>query len=463
MGSPKSYFITLWFRILLYVVLITIISYLDGIKQVKMMDSTNIELIPSHNTTSSILEYEVISTETRENNIQYLLIKNGKFYKLSVSVKEGKKYGQGIIRDEDGGVVADLSFEEDELSGFCIIRNEQYQIIFKGMMINGKKKGRCMEFENGKLTFHGYYDDEGVRHELFVEDSHNPGYFYEYSEDGVLLSLCQYMDDYETKNGVCYYFDINKNVRRISCFIKGLECKGYGEFNSDGIFTTYNELGEVVYQGELNHIKSINFKENKNCYVDMDIVNGIKRDSEVIYERDTNKRGYIITKVNGQIVLSSQYKKKNGKVLKHGRSFSFENDHCISECIYYEGNIHNVVREFMHGKENRNIMVEYDNDGNKIYEGEYTGSYIKGFCRDGLGKEYSNGIKIFEGTFRKGYRDGQGTSFVDGYPYYIGEWENNYPHGLGIMVLATSRLLVWKCGYAYDNFQKKALVFDDKE
>ena len=42
-----------------------------------------------------------------------------------------------------------------------------------------------------------------------------------------------------------------------------------------------------------------------------------------------------------------------------------------------------VVQEFDGGK-----MVEYDENGKKVYEGEYKGSVEKGFVREGFGKEF---------------------------------------------------------------------------
>ena len=52
-------------------------------------------------------------------------------------------------------------------------------------------------------------------------------------------------------------------------------------------------------------------------------------------------------------------------------------------CLFENGVMKRVVQEFDGGK-----MVEYDENGRKVYEGEYKGSVEKGFVREGFGKEF---------------------------------------------------------------------------
>ena len=64
------------------------------------------------------------------------------------------------------------------------------------------------------------------------------------------------------------------------------------------------------------------------------------------------------------------YEKDGNGVMKRG-------------CLFENGEMKRVVQEFDEGK-----MVEYDENGKKVYEGEYKGSVEKGFVREGFGKEY---------------------------------------------------------------------------
>ena len=76
-------------------------------------------------------------------------------------------------------------------------------------------------------------------------------------------------------------------------------------------------------------------------------------------------------------------------------------------------------------------MIEYDSNGNKVYEGECEGDMSKGFHRSGYGKEFFNNKLIFEGYWNEDIRHGEGKSYVDGKVYYEGEWDGYYPNGKG--------------------------------
>ena len=52
-------------------------------------------------------------------------------------------------------------------------------------------------------------------------------------------------------------------------------------------------------------------------------------------------------------------------------------------CLFENGEMKRVVQEFDGGK-----MIEYDENGKKVYEGEYKGNVEKGFVREGRGKEF---------------------------------------------------------------------------
>ena len=64
------------------------------------------------------------------------------------------------------------------------------------------------------------------------------------------------------------------------------------------------------------------------------------------------------------------YEKDGNGVMKRG-------------CLFENGEMKRVVQEFNGGK-----MVEYDENGRKVYEGEYKGNVEKGFVREGRGKEF---------------------------------------------------------------------------
>ena len=128
------------------------------------------------------------------------------------------------------------------------------------------------------------------------------------------------------------------------------------------------------------------------------------------------------------------------------------------------GELQYIRREFK-VKDERDVMIEYNDNRDKVYEGEYNGNYVNGFIYEGKGKQFLNGEIIFDGRFVSGKREGYGMTFVNGYPRYRGEWRNNLPHGKGEVVMSgvddekENEVIEcgWKNGYGYDNKRKSVI------
>ena len=78
-------------------------------------------------------------------------------------------------------------------------------------------------------------------------------------------------------------------------------------------------------------------------------------------------------------------------------------------------------------------MIEYDVNGMRVYEGGFEGDMMKGFAREGKGKEYGTDGKsaLYVGGWKNGKREGYGSEFKGRNPVYIGEWKNGMRHGAG--------------------------------
>jgi len=78
-------------------------------------------------------------------------------------------------------------------------------------------------------------------------------------------------------------------------------------------------------------------------------------------------------------------------------------------------------------------MIEYDVNGMRVYEGRFEGDMMKGFVREGKGKEFGvNGKSaLYVGGWKNGKREGYGSEFKDCFPVYIGEWKNGLRDGAG--------------------------------
>ena len=88
------------------------------------METTNIELVPQNTQTTTLFDFQFVSSTNNGNEEIAEYIRNGKKYFLTAEVKNGKKNGKGVMKDEDGGVIANLTYVEDEVSGLVVLRND---------------------------------------------------------------------------------------------------------------------------------------------------------------------------------------------------------------------------------------------------------------------------------------------------------------------------------------------------
>ena len=413
-------------------------------------------------------DYTLMSTNINDNTGIFVYKMNEMTYNLRVPLQNGKREGKAQLINQDGLIVSDLTFTDDELTGFCIIRDDNGVDRFRGMLVNGKKQGKCIEYdEYGNEVFNGYYS-HGKPYKLFEPSINHPGFICEYSEnDGSLLTIAQYSAD-RKKTGLCYTFRDNIKVK-LSHFANGIEDYIIAEFD-ENTMTEYSKSGKVIYIGgylvNKRHGLGKEYLEN-GLLVYEGLWNNGKRSTE--WKKDNNKKGFINEITNGMILSSAQYVKQKKCLLKHGTCFDFDqNRRCVRECVYANGQLQRTVRKFLE----YGIMVQYGPDGQKIYEGKWSGNYVNGFCRNGKGKEFSNGKLIYDGTYQNDLRDGYGTFFINGYRRYAGEWKQGYPHGFGTLFDCSegdndddNTLLYgaqqisgqWNHGYQYD-FTRRRII-----
>ena len=129
---------------------------------------------------------------------------------------------------------------------------------------------------------------------------------------------------------------------------------------------------------------------------------------------------------NGELLSVSEYDEYG--LLKNGKCFEYEGGRLIRECEYKNGKMMRVLREWK-----GECMIEYDDNGMRVYEGRFEGDMMKGFVREGEGKEYGIDGKsaLYVGGWKNGLRDGYGSEFKGLNPVYIGEWKNGMKHGSG--------------------------------
>ena len=372
-------------------------------------DEANIELSSMACNKRFFDDYELESVEMDNGSGEECVkgiehyCKDGKKYSVEARYKNGKKEGEAILFDVNHVAIANLVFVDNELNGECVIRNDEYVVIFRGRYVNGVKEGECYEYdESGNEIFHGVYRN-GIRQKLLEELKNRESFYCEYSiSDLSMISVSQYCSDLSKKNGICYV--LKNGVVERECIMKnGVEERVIRLFEGDRM-KEMDEEGRIVYEGGFDgdyirgFIRCGNGRE-------------IDRRGKVLYEGEwrENKR-YVIVKREGRMRGRDMYREEcmdsrllsigelNSDKEKNGVCYEFEGGRVVRECEYENGIMKRVLREL-----NGDVMIEYDNDEHKVYEGGYCGDYGSGYMRNGEGKEYDmNGKVVYEDGYVKG-------------------------------------------------------------
>ena len=279
------------------------------------------------------------------------------------------------------------------------------------------------------------------------------GYYREVSYDGMILSICECNSVPLKKNGVCFEFEKNVLVRECICKDNVME-RMIREFK-DKTMMEYDSNGNKIYEGEYGGSYERGFiREGEGKEFD---VNGL-----VVYEGAFEKgrrfvpikrirkgimKGFFQeTTYSGDVISIGIYKKGE----KNGMCYEFEEGRVVREYEYEKGIMKRVLRELK-----GDMMIEYDCDGHKVYEGGYKGDYERGYMRNGEGKEYdgSGSDMVYSGEFVNGYYHGNGVSIKNGFVCYKGEWKYGYPNGNGVLMNSKGVETYkgeWKNGYLKD-------------
>lgn len=107
------------------------------------------------------------------------------------------------------------------------------------------------------------------------------------------------------------------------------------------------------------------------------------------------------------------------------KGYLFNNGKIDKVVLFEKGEIVEVLKEFKN-----DVMIEYDGNNMKVYEGKYNVS--NDYSRDGEGKEYENGIIVYIGNWKNSIREGYGKSLKNGMVEYEGDWKDGKPDGEGV-------------------------------
>lgn len=225
------------------------------------------------------------------------------------------------------------------------------------------KKGE--EGENGEAIVHYKKNGKEFNLEVRLMNGKKEGKGRLFDSDHVLIANLMFVND--ELNGEC----VIRNERYVVVF-RGMMKNGVKE----GECHEYDEEGKEIWYGMI--------KEGKR----IPLLSEVKEKSGLYCEY--NEEGCLLS--------VSEYDSDGYK--KNGMCYVIEGGMIKRVCMMLNGNEVRVLFE-MEGDR----MIEYDERGNKRYEGGWSGDWIEGVKRDGNGKEYDDkGDVIYEGEWKRGER-----------------------------------------------------------
>ena len=272
--------------------------------------------------------------------------------KMKVKLVNGMREGIGTIMKE-GAPFIQVEYHHGLASG-TVCRMDDYGMVeMRGQLLNGMESGLFEEYDdNEKVVWRGYYRD-GNRYSEVVKSEQLEGYYDEKSvENGRLLSIAQYDKDLRDKNGRCLEYE-NGSLRSECVYENGVKKHTSHQFVNERM-TVFDSNGKKVYEGKWFG----DMKSGFLCHEKMEGMSG--------YFKEVDS--------SGRLIRVSEYDELN--VFKNGKCFEMENGKVKRVCVYEKGIMKRVMQEF-----DGSIMVEYDENGKKVYEDGWKGDMKNGFVR----------------------------------------------------------------------------------
>ena len=326
--------------------------------------------------------------------------------KMKVNLRDGKGDGEALIVRSDETPYMRLFYLNGIPEGMVEKMDQYGNVVMRGQLRNGKPFGLFTEYDgNGKVTWAGTYKKDKRYSELQKLDKMNG--FFEETLEGTVLSVSEYNAQME-KNGRCYEFE-GGSMKWLCLYRNGERERVLLEFNGKTM-TEFDESGRVVYEGEYSG----------------DITTGFAR--KVVEKQPDEASVQIDMGGNEKMVVVNREKDRNGMILsmydyndanrRNGSCYELRDGTVKQVCVYKNRMLERVLLEIS-GK----TMIEYNSNGEKVYEGEY-GVTPLGYVREGEGKEFDRDGKtvVYIGGWINGKRDGFGTEFKDSAVVFRGEW-----------------------------------------
>ena len=367
-------------------------------------------------------EFPVKSISSKNGELEVLVGAPHDGYTIQSTLLNYKLNGESHIISEEKVIVADLYFDNGLASGPCTLFDKSGLLFFRGNLENGYRQGMGTEYdENERVIFEGFFEN-GLKKPI-IRMEEKKGYWKEYDEKGNLVSISQ-RDEYGRMEGICYFYDNEKKISRIS------EWKEGKEIATNGYCEIFDDIQRIWYKGYFEN----GCRQGRGAEYDE---NG-KMIFAGFFEKGKKKTN--ICKMKKKKGYWEEYDEEKHLV---NRSQRDEYGRMKGICYLYNGAGEiSRVSEWKEGKEiclhkqfTNDYMTELKSGLNR-YIGGYKKSFKSDYAYEGEGKLYDNDGKsaIYKGHFCNGKRHGLGISYRRGKISYNGKWIIGMPSCVFIII-----------------------------
>ena len=332
---------------------------------------------------------------------------------LFTTMVNGKKEGSGLLENRHGCCIAECFFRNDMLEGSFTRRTPEGVLVETECYVNGKREGVVQKFDaDGNRTEMVRCSNGGevsVLHPL----SSPEGYWEERSKaTNEILSVAQYTADFSAMDGLCFIYEQGR-VKRGEWYRGGRMERVVVEFD-EKVRTEFGEGGEKCFVGEYRKDVASGFcREGKGCVLEGGVVARVN-----VYANGEEARRWkvlvdeVMTEMDekGVVVYVGEYA-ENPELFcpRCGRGMVFENGELKCVGVFEGDAMKRKELEF-----EKELMMEYDDEGKMVYWGGYVKNGKGVFLRDGQGTVYEKGVVAYCGCFEKGRLKHTTKEFRDG-------------------------------------------------
>ena len=180
-------------------------------------------------------------------------------YTIETHLKNNKMNGKSKIVSKDDVVVAKLTFVDGVANGPCTLYDNSGFLYFEGLFVDGYRSGKGKEFGNkGNVIFDGYFK-LGQRAKLYRVPEMKE-YWKELDEKSNKVLSVSKRDEYGRKNGICYFYNEDNSIIRVSEWNEGKEKCVIKQFYGNQMIEYKN--GTKRYEGEYINSLYLDYKRN---------------------------------------------------------------------------------------------------------------------------------------------------------------------------------------------------------